>query len=90
MTKNEMKKDIHDTIKEAELILTELNGKIQGKCFSQVCKEEWFNKLNRRIHSLGWLTLLESLKSKTIGGKKILNGRLKLVDPKSDEARDFI
>ena len=90
MSKKEVRDDIGNTRNEAEKILAELNSKIQGKCFSKVCRQDWFNELNGKIHALGWLTLLESMKSKKIDGERILDCRLRLVDPESEEARNCI
>ena len=90
MVKKEVKGDINNTRSEAEKILTELNSKIRGKSFSKVCRQDWFDELNGKIHALGWLTLLESLKLKEVGGERLLDCRLKLADPDSDEARRYI
>ena len=90
MVKKEVSGYVGDTRNEAEKILAELNSKIRGKCFSKVCRQDWFCELNGRIHALGWLTLLESMKAKKIGGERILDCRLKLVDPESEEVRNYI
>ena len=79
-------KEMNSTKKEAEKILAELNERIYGKNFATVCSKDWFVELNGRIHALGWLTLIKTLKT---GGNGI-HVQLKLVDPESAEAKEYL
>ena len=85
-----MKMDISATQKDVEKILAELNERICGKNFATACNRDWFCELNGRIHALGWLTLVKTLKTGEATGGKGIHSQLKLVDPDSEEAKEFL
>ena len=74
-----MKRSINETRAEAEAVLAKMNGMLQYNQAGKVLGENKFWELNDKIHELGWLALFPK-------GK--LNA-LKLVDPDSEEGRDF-
>ena len=84
------KMEISTTKKDAEKILAELNERIRGKNFATACAQDWFCELNGRIHALGWLTLIKTVKTGKAAGGKGIHCQLKLVDPDSDEAKEFL
>ena len=90
MKEKNNKMDISATKKEAEKILAELNERIRGKNFATACTRDWFCELNGRIHALGWLTLIKTLETKETTGEKGIHCQLKLVDPDSEEAKEFL
>ena len=72
------------TVREkAEAILAEMNDMLRDRPFFKVHVEKRFNRLNERLHVLGWLGLIRKFTRKD--GKYY--AQLKLVDPNSEEAR---
>ena len=74
-----MKRSIDETKAKAEAILSEMTEMLRCKQTEKVLGGDKFWELNEKIHELGWLALFSK-------GK--LNA-LKLVDPDSEEGRDF-
>ncbi len=68
---------------KAEAILAEMNDMLRGRPFFEVHVEKRFDRLNERLHALGWLGLIKKFTRKD--GKYY--AQLKLVDPNSKEAR---
>ena len=74
------------TAKEkAEAILAEMNDMLRDRPFFKVYVEKRFDRLNERLHALGWLGLIEKFTRRD--GKYY--AQLKLVDPASEEARSM-
>ena len=72
------------TLREkAEVILAEMNDMLRDRPFFEVHVEKRFDRLNERLHALGWLGLIKKFTRKR--GKYY--AQLKLVDPNSEEAR---
>ena len=72
------------TVREkAEAILAEMNDMLRDRPFFKVYDEKRFDRLNERLHALGWLGLIKKFTRKD--GKYY--AQLKLVDPNSEEAR---
>ena len=72
------------TVREtAEAILAEMNDMLRDRPFFKVYVEKRFDRLNERLHALGWLGFIEKFTRKD--GKYY--AQLKLVDPNSKEAR---
>jgi hypothetical protein len=71
---------------KAEAILAEMNDMLRDRSFFEVHVEKRFDRLNERLHELGWLGLIEKFTRKD--GKYY--AQLKLVDPNSEEARMFM
>ena len=72
------------TVREkAEAILAEMNDMLRDRPFFEVYDEKRFDRLNERLHALGWLGLIKKFTRKD--GKYY--AQLKLVDPNSEEAR---
>ena len=67
----------------AEAILAEMNDMLRERPFFKVHIEKKFDRLNERLHALGWLGLIKKFTRKD--GKYY--AQLKLVDPNSEEAR---
>ena len=74
---------------EALALLAEMNEKIRGKDLVKACTQEWFVELNEKIHDLGWMPLIESMKIDKSTGNVELYCRMKIVDLDSDEARMY-
>lgn len=68
---------------KAEKVLARMNDMLRDRSFFDVHIEKPFDRLNERLHSLGWLGLIDKVTKKD--GKYYV--QLKLVDPDSDEAR---
>ena len=68
---------------KAEKVLARMNDMLRDRSFFDVHIEKPFDRLNERLHSLGWLGLIDKVTQKD--GKYYV--QLKLVDPDSDEAR---
>lgn len=71
---------------KAEAILAEMNDMLRDRSFFEVHVEKRFNRLNERLHALGWLGLIKKFTRKD--GKYY--AQLKLVDPNSEEARSVM
>ena len=72
------------TVREkAEAILAEMNDMLRDRPFFKVYVEKRFDRLNERLHALGWLGLIKKFTRKD--GKYY--AQLKIVDPNSEEAR---
>ena len=72
------------TVREkAEAILAEMNDMLRDRPFFEVHVEKRFDRLNERLHALGWLGLIKKFTRK--GGEYY--AQLKLVDPTSEEAQ---
>ena len=72
------------TVREkAEAILAEMNDMLRDRPFFEVYDEKRFDRLNERLHELGWLGLIKKFTRKD--GKYY--AQLKLVDPNSQEAQ---
>ena len=72
---------------EAEKILAGMNDMIRGRNFAKVGMDKRFDRLNEKIHGLGWLALVkEQEEKKTAKGLEVYV-QLKLVDPDSEEAK---
>ena len=72
------------TVREkAEAILAEMNDMLRDRPFFEVYDEKRFDRLNERLHALGWLGLIKKFTRKD--GKYY--AQLKLVDPNSEEAQ---
>ncbi len=69
--------------KQAEAILAEMNDMLRDRPFFKVYVEKRFDRLNERLHALGWLGLIKKFTRKD--GKYY--AQLKLVDPNSEEAQ---
>ena len=67
----------------AEVILGRMNGMLRARPFFAVCDDKRYICLNERLHALGWLGMIETFTRRD--GKWY--AQLKLVDPKSEEAR---
>ena len=76
-------KSVPTVRKKAEAILAEMNDMLRDRPFFKVYVEKRFDRLNERLHELGWLGLIKMFTRK--GGKYY--AQLKLVDPDSEEAR---
>ena len=76
-------KSVPTAREKAEAILAEMNGMLRDRPFFKVYVEKRFDRLNERLHALGWLGLIKKFTRK--GGK--CYAQLKLVDPNSEEAR---
>ena len=76
-------KSVPTAREKAEAILAEMNDMLRSRPFFEVHVEKRFNRLNERLHALGWLGLIKKFTRK--GGK--CYAQLKLVDPNSEEAR---
>ena len=68
---------------KAEAILVQMNDMLRDRPFFQVSVDKRFDRLNERLHGLGWLGLVKALKRKGDG----YYAQLKLVDPSSEEAK---
>ena len=68
---------------KAEAILAQMNGMLRDRPFFQVSADKRFNQLNERLHDLGWLGFVKTLKRRGDG----YYVQLKLVDPASEEAK---
>ena len=68
---------------KAEAILAQMNGMLRDRPFFQVCDDKRFDQLNERLHDLGWLGFIKTMKRKHDG----YYAQLKLVDPASEEAK---
>ena len=68
---------------QAEAILAEMNDMLRDRPFFEVYDGKRFDRLNERLHALGWLGLIKKFTRKD--GKYY--AQLKLVDPNSEEAR---
>ena len=68
---------------KAEAILAEMNDMLHERPFFEAHGEKWFDRLNERLHALGWLGLIKKFTRKD--GKYY--AQLKLVDPNSEEAK---
>ena len=68
---------------KAEAILAKMNDMLRDRPFFDVHVEKQFDRLNERLHGLGWLGLIDKVTKRD--GKYYAT--LKLVDPDSDEAR---
>ena len=68
---------------QAEAILARMNDMLRERSFFEIHVEKKFNRLNERLHALGWLGFIKEFTRK--GGKYY--AQLKLVDPDSEEAR---
>ena len=79
-------KGVSTAREKAEAILAEMNDMLRDRPFFEVHVEKRFDRLNERLHALGWLGLLEKFTRKD--GKYY--AQLKLVDPNSEEARKFM
>ena len=67
----------------AKVILDRMNGMLRDRSFFEVCDDWRYTRLNERLHALGWLGMIETFTRRD--GKWY--AQLKLVDPKSEEAR---
>ena len=76
-------KSVPTAREKAEAILAEMNDMLRSRPFFEVHVEKKFDRLNERLHALGWLGLIKKFTRK--GGK--YNEQLKLVDSNSEEAR---
>lgn len=76
-------KSVPTAREQAEAILAEMNDMLRGRPFFEVYDEKRFDRLNERLHALGWLGLIEKFTRKD--GKYY--AQLKLVDPNSEEAQ---
>ena len=76
-------KSVPMVCKKAEAILAEMNDMLRSRPFFEVHAEKKFDRLNERLHALGWLGLIKKFTRKH--GKYY--AQLKLVDPNSEEAR---
>ena len=76
-------KSVPTVRKKAEAILAEMNDMLRDRPVFKVYVEKRFDRLNERLHELGWLGLIEKFIRKD--GKYY--AQLKLVDPNSEEAR---
>lgn len=76
-------KSVPTAREKAESILARMNNMLRDRSFFDVHIEKPFDQLNERLHSLGWLGLIDKVTKKD--GKYYV--QLKLVDPDSDEAR---
>ena len=76
-------KSVPTAREKAEAILAEMNDMLRSRPFFEVHVEKRFDRLNERLHALGWLGLIKKFTRK--GGKYY--AQLKLVDPDSEEAR---
>ena len=79
-------KGVSTAREKAEPILAEMNDMLSDRPFFEVHVEKRFDRLNERLHALGWLGLLKKFTRKD--GKYY--AQLKLVDPNSEEARKFM
>ena len=68
---------------QAEAIFARMNDMLRDRPFFEVHVEKRFDRLNERLHALGWLGLIKKFTRK--GGKYY--AQLKLVDPNSEEAQ---
>lgn len=68
---------------KAEAILAEMNDMLRDRPFFEVHVEKRFDRLNERLHALGWLGLIKKFTRKD--GKYY--AQLKLVDPNSEQSR---
>ena len=69
---------------KAEAILDQKTGMLRDRPVFQVTVDQRFHRLNKKLHSLGWLGLVKTLKRKSDG----FYAQLKLVDPSSEEAKE--
>ena len=76
-------KSVPTAREKAEAILAEMNGMLRDRPFFKVYVEKRFDRLNERLHALGWLGLIKKFTRKD--GKYY--AQLKLVDPNSQEAQ---
>ena len=76
-------KSVPTAREKAEKVLARMNNMLRDRSFFDVHIEKPFDRLNERLHSLGWLGLIDKVTKKD--GKYYV--QLKLVDPDSDEAR---
>ena len=76
-------KSVPTAREKAEAILARMNNMLRDRSFFDIHVEKPFDRLNERLHSLGWLGLIDKVTKKD--GKYYV--QLKLVDPDSDEAR---
>ena len=89
MTKSPLKleaekcKSVPTARDKAERILAKMNDMLRDRPFFDVHVEKQFDRLNERLHSLGWLGLIDKVTRRN--GKYYM--QLKLVDPDSEEAR---
>ena len=68
---------------KAAALLAQMNGMLRDRPFFQVCDNKQFDQLNERLHDLGWLGFVKTLKRRGDG----YYVQLKLVDPASEEAK---
>ena len=76
-------KSVPTAREQAEATLAKMNDMLRDKPFFEVHVEKRFDRLNERLHALGWLGLIKKFIRKD--GK--CYARLKLVDPNSEEAK---
>ena len=76
-------KSVPTAREQAEAILARMNDMLRDRPFFDVHVEKQFDRLNERLHSLGWLGLIDKVTKRD--GKYYV--QLKLVDPDSDEAK---
>ena len=72
---------------EAEKILAGMNDMIRGRNFAKVGMDKRFDRLNEKIHGLGWLALVKEQEAKRTAKGLEVYVQLKLVDPDSEEAK---
>ena len=68
---------------KAEAILAQMKDMLRDRPFFQVSADKRFDQFNERLHGLGWLGFIKTLKRRGDG----YYAQLKLVDPASDEAK---
>ena len=76
-------KSVPMVCKKAEAILAEMNDMLRDRPFFEVYDGKRFDRLNERLHALGWLGLIKKFTRKD----GMYYAQLKLVDPDSEEAR---
>ena len=76
-------KSVPTAREKAEAILARMNDMLRDRSFFDVHIEKPFDRLNERLHSLGWLGLIDKVTKRD--GKYY--AQLKLVDPDSEEAK---
>ena len=79
-------KSVPTAREKADAILAEMNGMLRDGPFFEVHVEKRFDRLNERLHALGWLGLIKKFTRKD--GKYY--AQLKLVDPDSEEAQKIM
>ena len=76
-------KSVPTVRKKAEAILAEMNDMLRDRPFFKVYVEKRFDRLNERLHALGWLGLIKKFARKD--GKYY--AQFKLVDPGSSNRK---